>query len=201
MNASNLKSTRHGRKRFVIPAVCLGVIGLFYAEEDWRGKCAWEQCKQAVASRNIPLNWTNYIPAAVPEDQNIFGVPEMVRWFSYQHGAGWSDFALALPSATFPGFNLTSNTASMTVAEIVIGQPGTSAPGDSIQLRRDDPASRTAAANLIDRALGPVAKAPQSPIGVGLMLREPNEVRPAKIFCNVKPRPRKRTWRSFCRIR
>jgi len=195
MNAANpaLTTRRHKlRRRFIVPAICLVLIGLFYAEENWRGKRTWEICKSALKTQGIALNWTNYIPAAVPEDQNIFGVPEMVRWFSYEHGAGWVDFVRALPSATCPGFDITSNTAAMTVAEIMTGLPDTSRADNSTELRWDDPASRTEAANMINRALGPIAKTPQSPTGIGLMLREPYEVQPARIFlrCQTAPSPK-----------
>src|SRR5579862_1861243 len=93
-------------RRLIVSTICLVLAGLFYAEEDWRGMRTWEMCKSHLKTEGIALNWTNYIPAAIPENQNIFGVPEMVRWFSYENGAGWSDFARVLPSATYPGFNI-----------------------------------------------------------------------------------------------
>lgn len=200
MNASNPErpNQRHQpRRRLVVPAICLALVGLFYAEENWRGKRAWERCQSALQTRGIPLNWTTYLPAAIPENQKIFGVPEMVRWFSYEHGAGWSDFALPLPSATYPGFNFTSNTAAMTVAEIMTGPPGTPAPDNFTELRWEDPAARTEAANLINHALGPIAKAPQSSIGIGLMLREPYAVQPARIFLRCQTEPSEKELQAF----
>lgn len=200
MKAANpgLTNRRHKlRRRLIVPAICLVLVGLFYAEENWRGKRTWEICKSALKTQGIALNWTNYLPAAIPENQNVFGVPEMVRWFSYDHGAGWSDFARALSSATYPGFNLTSNTAAMTVAEIMTGPPGAFAPDNAIELRWDDPAARAEAASLINHALGPIAKTPQSPIGVGLMLREPDEVQPARIFLRRQTAPSEKELQEF----
>ena len=200
MNAANRQLTNHPRKlgrQLMVPVICLGLIGIFYAEENWRGKRAWEQCKQALASGNIPLNWTNYMPAAIPEDQNVFGVPEMVTWFSYEHGAGWPDFARVLPSPAFPGFDISSNTPALTVAEIMIGQPDTPTPTNFTELRWDDPGSRIQAANLINRGLGPIAKASQSPIGVGLMLREPYEVQPARILLRCQTPPTAKDLETF----
>src|SRR5512141_1877491 len=118
MHAANseVKIHRHKlRRRFDILGVGLVVIGLFYAEENWRGKRAWEQCNRALVTQGIALEWTHYIPAAVPENQNIFGVPEMVRWFDGRNGAGWSDFARVLPSETYPAFNTDNHTARMLV--------------------------------------------------------------------------------------
>src|SRR5215471_21734164 len=106
--------TSRGRKLrrwLTVSAICLVLVALFYAEENWRGKKTWEQCKRVLRTQGIALDWTNYIPAAVPEDQNIFGVPEMVRWFHSLIGLGWGDLARTLPSETYPGFNINSNTA------------------------------------------------------------------------------------------
>jgi hypothetical protein len=200
MNAANpaLTTRRHKLRRwFIVSAIGLVLISFFNAEETWRGKRAWEICQRDLKTQGVALIWTNYIPAAVPEDQNIFGVPEMVRWFSYEHGAGWGDFARALPSATYPGFNLTSNTAAMTVAEIMTGRPGTSTPDNSTELRWDDPAARSEAANLINHALGPIAKTSLSPIGIGLMLREPYEIQPARIFLRRQTAPSEKELQEF----
>lgn len=200
MNVANPEVTNHRqklRRRFVVSAICLVLVGLFYAEENWRGKRTWEICKSTLKTRGIALNWTNYIPAAIPETQNIFGVPEMARWFSFNQGAGWIDFARGLSSPNYPGFNFTSNSAAMTVAEITTGRPGTSMPGNFTQLRWGDPASRTEAANMISRALGPIAKTPQSPIGVGLMLREPYEVQHARIFLRCQTAPSEKELQEF----
>ena len=72
--------------------VFLGLISLvvlFYAEEDWRGKRAWENCK----ANSKPKAWCwigrSYIPPPVPDDQNFFKAPKMTDWFvkrATQHG-------------------------------------------------------------------------------------------------------------------
>src|SRR5262245_47042735 len=97
---------RKPRRWLIVSAICLVLVGLFYAEENWRGMRTWERCKRDLRTRGIALDWTNYIPAAVPENQNIFGVPEMVKWFNSGIGLGWSDLARTLPSATYPGLNI-----------------------------------------------------------------------------------------------
>src|SRR5215831_16525506 len=106
-------SGSRARRWLLLSAICL-LVGMFYAEENRRGKRAWEKCKRAVRTQSIALDWTNYIPAAVPENQNIFGVPEMASWFS-RNGGGWSELARTLPSATYPDFNIDTNTARMLV--------------------------------------------------------------------------------------
>lgn len=185
------------RRRLVLSAICLVLVGLFYAEENWRGKKTWEQCKRALRTQGIALDWTNYIPAAVPENQNIFGVPEMVSWFHNRLGLGWNELARTLPSATFPDLNIDTNTARMLVAELVIGLPGTPTPEGFTPLRWNEPASRTQAARLLNDALGPIARAPQSPMGVGLMLRRPDELQPAEIFLQCQTAPSEKELKEF----
>ena len=64
-------------------------------------------------------------------------------------------------------------------------------------MRWDDPASRTEAAKLINQALGPIAKAPQSPIGIGLMLRGQDEVQPAQILLRCQTAPLEKELQEF----
>jgi hypothetical protein len=98
---------------------------------------------------------------------------------------------------TYPGLNFDSNTPTMTVAELTIGLPGTPAPDGSAMLRWDDPASPTEAARMINDALGPTTRAPQSLIGIGLMLRQPDEVKPARIFLQCQTAPSEKELKAF----
>lgn len=192
--------TSHQRKFhpvLIVSAFCLVLIGLFYAEEDWRGKKAWEHCLRSLQTQGIALNWTNYIPAPVPENQNIFGVPEMETWFDNRLGLGWSDLARNLRPPTYPGVDIDTNTIRIPVAEIIIGSPGSTVPDNSTALRWDNPASRAEAAKLINNALGPTARAPQSSIGTGLMLRAPDEVQPARIFLQCQAAPSEKELQEF----
>jgi hypothetical protein len=70
----------------------------------------------------------------------------------------------------------------MPVAELMIGLPGTRKPDGFTMLRWGEPASRTQVATMLNEVLGPTARAPQSPIGIGIMLRHPAEIQPAQIF-------------------
>lgn len=47
-------------------------VALFYLEEDWRGKRAWDKCKAELEAKGLVLDWDKYIPAPVPDDQNFF---------------------------------------------------------------------------------------------------------------------------------
>ncbi len=168
------------RRSLVGLAVVLTLIGLFYTEENWRGKRAWENCKRALEAQGVKMNWADYIPAPVPEDQNVFGVPEMQKWLT---GRGATELSKKL---NYPGKS--NNTARLVVADLRIILPGTSAPNDSgdAVLHWGDPQARAEAGRLIKDALGPVA---MDPVGINFMLRPPEEIRPAKIMllCQTAP--------------
>jgi len=57
------------------------LAALFYAEEDWHGKRAWEKCQREFAAKGIVMDWDKYIPPPVPDDQNFFKAPKMAAWF------------------------------------------------------------------------------------------------------------------------
>jgi len=78
------KSKRGWRivRRVVLTAAILAtLIAVFYAEEDWRGKRAWENCKRELEAKGAVLDWEKFIPPPVPDDQNIFKAPKMQEWF------------------------------------------------------------------------------------------------------------------------
>jgi hypothetical protein len=85
----------------------------------------------------------------------------------------------------------------LVVARVTIGLPGMSAPDGFAVLQWDNPASRTEAAKLLTNALGPTARAPQSPIGIGLMLRRPEEVQAAQIFLHGQTAPTEKELQEF----
>ena len=69
-------------KRILISSAGLIVlVAIFYAEEDWRGKRAWEKCKAELEAKGEVLDWDKYIPPPVPDDQNFFKAPNMTDWF------------------------------------------------------------------------------------------------------------------------
>src|SRR5476651_859788 len=74
------------RRILVGIAVLATLIALLYAEEDWRGKRAWENCKRELEAKGAVLDWNAYIPPPVPDDQNVFKAPKMTEWFVRQKG-------------------------------------------------------------------------------------------------------------------
>src|ERR1700690_492383 len=69
------------RRVLIALAVLATLIAIFYAEEDWRGKHAWENCKRELEAKGMVLDWDKFIPPPVPDDQNFFQAPKMTEWF------------------------------------------------------------------------------------------------------------------------
>jgi hypothetical protein len=157
--------------------ILLTLICLFYTVERWRGKRAWEQCKQSMLAQGAPRHWADCIPAPVPDDQNFFGVPQMQQWFT---GHGSSDLSKKL---SFPD---PAKTNRLTIAELKIGLPGDLPPDGAVVFQLDDPALRTNVFALLTNILGPVFTVPQ---GFALMLRRPEDIRAAQIFLQCKTAP------------
>src|SRR5262249_8405337 len=42
---------------------------------------AWEKSRHELEAKGFDLNWNNYIPPPVPDDQNFFKAPRMQEWF------------------------------------------------------------------------------------------------------------------------
>jgi hypothetical protein len=79
---------RIARRVSVGLAIVATLIAIFYAEENWRGRRAWEQCKRELEAKGMDFNWENFIPPPVPDEQNVFKVPKMAEWFvrlDWQH--------------------------------------------------------------------------------------------------------------------
>ncbi len=144
-------------RRWLFALACLvTLIAIFYAEEDWRGKRAWDTCRRELEAKGEVIDWTAYIPAPVPDDQNIFKAPKMQEWFVKEH------FAIGGPQPTnaAAAFALPSRKdTDLLLAEVEIAlpkiPPDSQAAGAVLQL--NDPAAREQAAKLLREALGPCA--------------------------------------------
>lgn len=87
------------RRVLVGLAVFSTLITLFYTEEDWRGKRAWENCQRELEAKGEVLDWNDYIPPPVSDDQNFFKAPKMQEWFVGKHnGRGSTELSRRLQS-------------------------------------------------------------------------------------------------------
>jgi hypothetical protein len=80
-----------GRIAFVLFILGM-VLVLFYAEEFWRGRRAWEQYKAEAATRDVQLDWEAFIPPKVPNDQNFAMTPLLAPLYDFLPGSQtWQD--------------------------------------------------------------------------------------------------------------
>lgn len=57
------------------------LAALFHGVENWRGRRAWNQYRQALEARGEPLDFKALIPKPVPDDQNFAATPLVKSWF------------------------------------------------------------------------------------------------------------------------
>ena len=67
----------------VVCGVGLMVLAVFFAEENWRGGYAWDRCRQNLESRGVELNWRNFAPPAVPDEDNFAKTPFLAPLFDF----------------------------------------------------------------------------------------------------------------------
>ena len=73
-----LKTKRGWRilRRILIGIVVLAtLVAILYAEEDWRGKRAWENYRHELEAKGEKFDWQAFVPPTVPDDQNFFTAP------------------------------------------------------------------------------------------------------------------------------
>jgi hypothetical protein len=124
--------TWRGMRRILVGiAVLATLVALLYAEEDWRGKRAWENCKRELAAKGVDLNWSDYIPAPVPDDQNFFMASTniLLRFHRAQTEAEYEAatnchwLRIEYSTNSFPVFDSTK-TKPLVVAELTV-EPST----------------------------------------------------------------------------
>ena len=178
---------RRLRRCLLAAAVVLTLIAAFYTEEKWRGKRAWENCKRGMEAKGIKMDWAEYIPAPVPDAENVFAVPEMQEWFVGRGGTELSKKILALGSSN-------SSSPRISVAEVAMGLPGAVPPSGFAVLSYGDAQAKAQMSRLIEDAIGPSAR---DPLGLVHTLRRAEEIQPAKIFLQCQTNPTAKDLEHF----
>ena len=71
-------------KRLLLGLACLtGLIALFYAEEDLRGRLAWGRFKALWEAKGEKFDVAAFIPPLVPDDQNFAMTPVVSTTYGY----------------------------------------------------------------------------------------------------------------------
>jgi hypothetical protein len=148
-------------RRCIFVLACLAtLIGLFYAEENWRGKRAWEKCRRELEARGEVLDWNAYIPPTVPDEQNIFKAPKMTEWFVKSSfatafsGVGTNAAKAEDPFALAWSRNTRNGPGPLAVVDVMPhgAQPPAGKAGGVWAY--EDPASHGQAAKLLDDHIG-----------------------------------------------
>jgi hypothetical protein len=77
-----LFSWRGIRRILIVLAWTATIIALFYGEENWRGRRAWNKYRHELEARGERLDWGAFIPKPVPDEQNFAATPFIESWFS-----------------------------------------------------------------------------------------------------------------------
>jgi hypothetical protein len=105
----NKRGWRILRRILIALAILATLIAILYAEEDWRGKRAWENYKHEWEAKGEKFDWQAFVPPPVPNDQNFFTAPiftnllnskVIMSSYGYDNGpdfhpnASWSGYAI-----------------------------------------------------------------------------------------------------------
>jgi tetratricopeptide (TPR) repeat protein len=63
------------RRILIVLAILATLVALLYAEEDWRGKRAWENFQREWEAKGEKFDWQAFVPPSGPGDQNFFTAP------------------------------------------------------------------------------------------------------------------------------
>jgi hypothetical protein len=97
----------HGRQRWftrlsfasrglLIAAGLVILICLFFAEENVRGRRAWEACRRELEAKGVEMDWVKFVPAPVPDGENFAMTPFLAPLCDFnprprQGGDVWRD--------------------------------------------------------------------------------------------------------------
>ena len=86
-----LFSWRMVRRYLFCLASLATLIAIFYAEENWRGRHAWEKYRRGLEAQGETVDWKAFLPPAVPNDQNFalasFFDDSLLRWQQHTNPA------------------------------------------------------------------------------------------------------------------
>ena len=131
------------------------------------------------------MDWVDSVAAPVPDDQNVFAVPEMRQWF-----LGKSPTVLSArlgDIADIYGAKGTNHpSARIVVAEVAFSQPDSNSPAGFTVLCCEDPHTKAEVSKLVKDAIGTYFT---DPWGHLHLVRRPEEIQPAKILLRCLTAP------------
>jgi hypothetical protein len=157
---------RNFGRALVGAAILATLVAIFYLEEDWRGKRAWENCKRELTAKGAVLDWNAYIPPPVPDDQNFFTASTNIALrFIKSRNEAESEQARRVQIQFYGGatnpFPIFDNTnpkgKPLVLVEVKILPPGRVIPElnkNSLFFKLNDPAARGEAGDFIQKEIG-----------------------------------------------
>jgi hypothetical protein len=186
------------RRVLIALAIFATLVAIFYAEEDWRGKRAWENCKRELEAKGAVLDWDKFIPPPVPDDQNFFKASKKIAFsFLKARNDAEAEFFAKKPrfqwapyekNNTFPMFD-TTNAGPIVVAAITVISPGggtLESIRNRLVLKFNDPAARREAGELIQDTIGRSVNGAQ---GFKFSEFQLSNLAPAQIILQADPPP------------
>jgi hypothetical protein len=76
-----LFNRRVARRVLIVLAWLVTVTALFYGEEDWRGRRAWNNYSETLKAQGEQVDFKEFIPKPIPDAENFAATPEIQSWF------------------------------------------------------------------------------------------------------------------------
>lgn len=78
-------------RRFLIGLAWMAtIIALFYGEENWRGRRAWNKYRQELEARGEQMDYRAFIPKPIPDEKNFAATPFIQSLF-LRNGYGYDE--------------------------------------------------------------------------------------------------------------
>jgi len=85
-------------QRVVFVLACAAtVVALFYKIEDYRGAAAWDRYRREAEQRGVKIEFRDFIPVPVPEEENFAAIPELKALSSHRGQEAWANLKKQLP--------------------------------------------------------------------------------------------------------
>jgi hypothetical protein len=84
-----ISSWRTVRRCLIVCAWLVTLIALFYGEEDWRGRRAWNNYRDTLTAQGAQLDFKAFVPKPIPDSENFAANPEVESWFA--HGTNYTN--------------------------------------------------------------------------------------------------------------
>jgi hypothetical protein len=108
--------------RFLVAVAIL--IALFYAEEDWRGRRAWEKYRRKWEAKGEHFDREAFIPPPIPDDQNFASIPLLAAMFDYQRDpAKKADWLWLTNTAKWRDYAAYERTQQLSIYKIDANRP------------------------------------------------------------------------------